>query len=162
MRPYLFFDISSCLFFDFISLPLSFPPLLLYALSLLSFPGPALLHPMGFRLNLSDKIWLICPSYTQNRIIHTKDICTAVYCTNAIRSENWTIRPEGENRRFMDWYWNGNEKQAPWPVSFPWWRWRESNSRPKAFPQEFLRAQLMVWNSDFWPSVSKLTEILSR
>jgi len=24
-----------------------------------------------------------------------------------------------------------------------WWRWRESNSRPKAFPQNFLRAQLV-------------------
>lgn len=27
---------------------------------------------------------------------------------------------------------------------FSWWRWRESNSRPKAFPQDFLRAQLMI------------------
>ena len=27
---------------------------------------------------------------------------------------------------------------------FLWWRWRESNSRPKAFPQDFLRAQLMI------------------
>ena len=27
-----------------------------------------------------------------------------------------------------------------------WWRWRESNSRPKAFPQDFLRAQLMILN----------------
>ncbi len=25
-----------------------------------------------------------------------------------------------------------------------WWRWRESNPRPKVFPQEFLRAQLMI------------------
>lgn len=28
---------------------------------------------------------------------------------------------------------------------FLWWRWRESNSRPKAFPQDFLRAQLMFF-----------------
>ncbi len=26
-----------------------------------------------------------------------------------------------------------------------WWRWRESNSRPKAFPRDFLRAQSMIW-----------------
>jgi len=26
-----------------------------------------------------------------------------------------------------------------------WWRWWESNPRPKAFPQEFLRAQLVVF-----------------
>ena len=30
-----------------------------------------------------------------------------------------------------------------------WWRWWESNPRPKAFPQEFLRAQLMFLSFAF-------------
>jgi len=37
-------------------------------------------------------------------------------------------------------------KQAPNKnVGYVWWRWRESNSRPKAFPQDFLRAQPVIY-----------------
>ena len=31
------------------------------------------------------------------------------------------------------------------PVFYVWWRWWESNPRPKAFPQNFLRAQLIIY-----------------
>ena len=34
-------------------------------------------------------------------------------------------------------------------TSKKWWRWRESNSRPKTFPQEFLRAQPVIYGFAF-------------
>nr|DAW78823.1 MAG TPA: hypothetical protein [Caudoviricetes sp.] len=43
-----------------------------------------------------------------------------------------------------------------------WWRWRESNSRPKAFPLDFLRAQLMNRFSPWQPLISRLLPQLSR
>ena len=43
-----------------------------------------------------------------------------------------------------------------------WWRWRESNSRPKAFPQKFLRVQPMVGHSPSSMPIGRPTGRLSR
>ena len=48
------------------------------------------------------------------------------------------------------------------PRSKKWWRRWDSNSRPKAFPQNFLRVQLMIYISPLRPPINRLSETLSR